>query len=497
MGLVRLPSKHDYFVNPEVAKQEAFWPHHPAVKLSYGMFRYLWRNFHTSFVPTRNGTPTQQDDIDVGRRDSIEDDDDDEEVDDDEELQLPDEPQARANCWYAKVETLVIHVNAVSKRLCRHPGFAVAIDEMMKKFKGRSINTHKMRGKPIKEGFKFFAICDSLSGYVFDFFPDGRNADKTNVYDNVMRLIDTLPLRDTKKYVVVMDNYFTTPKVLKESRNRKVAIIGTTRKRDKWPSVEFRAITDGRFNTLYCWQHEDNYLVCRWIDNKDVWMVSTIHTGYETVTNKRRKPRITETNRNNLPIVYGNEHTITIDIPKVIDDYNHWMGGVDVADQLISYYRPNVRCRRVWMPIFFHCIDIIRINGYCICKSRNEKLQHKEYIQSLILSLNKRAVVDEQGRSRAAVANDTPQGSGKRSMKRRRMSHTNPTLPDCRLEGNKTDHLMIVTEKQRTCYHCSYTSAYNKLNGLPTFTPSTPKRACSYCKVQLCSMCFCEFHGWN
>ena len=55
-----------------------------------------------------------------------------------------------------------------------------------------------------------------------------------------------------------------------------------------------------------------------------------------------------------------------IKIPKVIDDYNHWMGGVDKADQLISSYRPNVRCRRVWMPMIFHAMDVLRINAYIV-----------------------------------------------------------------------------------------------------------------------------------
>jgi len=30
----------------------------------------------------------------------------------------------------------------------------------------------------------------------------------------------------------------------------------------------------------------------------------------------------------------------------LIDDYNHWMGGVDVVDQQVSYYHPNLCCRR-------------------------------------------------------------------------------------------------------------------------------------------------------
>ena len=46
------------------------------------------------------------------------------------------------------------------------------------------------------------------------------------------------------------------------------------------------------------------------------------------------------------------------------------MLGVDVVDQLIAYYQPKIRCRRTWMPIFLHCLDIllVLVNSYILCK---------------------------------------------------------------------------------------------------------------------------------
>ena len=48
----------------------------------------------------------------------------------------------------------------------------VSIDEVMlrMRFTGRSIHTAKMRGKPVPEGYKIFALCDA--GYVFAFLFD-------------------------------------------------------------------------------------------------------------------------------------------------------------------------------------------------------------------------------------------------------------------------------------------------------------------------------------
>jgi hypothetical protein len=40
------------------------------------------------------------------------------------------------------------------------------------------------------------ALCDSSTGYVYDFFPDGRG-DTNTIAASVGRLVDTIPRRDT------------------------------------------------------------------------------------------------------------------------------------------------------------------------------------------------------------------------------------------------------------------------------------------------------------
>jgi hypothetical protein len=52
----------------------------------------------------------------------------------------------------------------------------------------------------------------------------------------------------------------------------------------------------------------------------------------------RRRPRLTSTNAVKVRRVFDNETKKLLPIPKIIDDYNHHMGGVDIADQLRSYY---------------------------------------------------------------------------------------------------------------------------------------------------------------
>jgi len=489
MGVVRLPSKEDYF---EATEDDDFWPEHPAIKLSYSMFRYMWRNFHMTYHNDSS------DEGDIGRDDDVDEDFEDES--DDPDVTDDPEPPLAGNApetqpWYHKVKDFMAHVNKVSKRCCKHPGFALAIDEMMKRFKGRSREKFIMKNKPIDEGYKFYALCDSSTGFVYDFFPDGRS-DTNTILDSVTRLVETIPRRDTLQYRIAMDNFFTTERVIKMTREKGVGVVGTARNRRGWPPAEYKSIDDARFNSWYVY-HQDEYAICRWVDNNIVNMVTTMHTGDETTTQARRRPKANNTNRRNIQDVWGTSHVANIDIPSVINNYNHWMGGVDLADQLIAYYRPDLRCRRVWMPLLLHCLDVVRINSYIMMKSRDDTLTHKAFIKDWVCHLNERADALQHGPTRAAAALASPPGSG-RKIKRRRMSHTNPTLPSIRLVGEKKDHVVTLTTSQRRCIYCSYLLQLAKSDpAIEARKPREVTRRCSTCNVNICKEHWDEYHRWS
>ena len=99
--------------------------------------------------------------------------------------------------WYKKASLILNHVNKFSKTVCIYPGFNLSIDEIIKLFKGRSFQTVQMKCKPIKEGFKFYALCDSTTGFVYCFIPDGmKDKHKGTVVDSIVRLVEQLPDRN-------------------------------------------------------------------------------------------------------------------------------------------------------------------------------------------------------------------------------------------------------------------------------------------------------------
>jgi hypothetical protein len=434
MGYCKLPARHDYWKKKQ---QNSCLPSHwMDGTISRDKFEYLWRNISlsndgdddedidNSISDEADGEFVDDHDYAAHNNDSSDDDDSSDEEEEEEEEEdddnnnnnnadgsfdydtVVDDDDDDDESWYKKASFMIDWTNKFSRMYCVHPGFAISIDEMMKLFKGRSNMTHIMKCKPIPKGYKFYAMCCAQSGYCFFFFPDGlKDKKKRMIHEGVVWCVRHLPDRKKKQYVVVMDNYFTMTKTMIGTRKCGVAAMGTARGRPGWPPKEIgkKSIQDKRYNSLYYMNDKvGNYRIFRWIDNNIVKMVSNIHTGGSTdeqVLKNRRKPRLNEFNKQHVRLIWGDQHRKQLKIPQIINDYNHWMLGVDVVDQLIAYYRPKIRCRRTWVPIFLHCLDILRVNSYVLYKEtsynhpdvNNDTIRdHKHFLIAFVNSLIRR-----------------------------------------------------------------------------------------------------------
>ncbi len=69
------------------------------------------------------------------------------------------------------------------------------------------------------------------------------------------------------------------------------------------------------------------------------------------------------------------EHTRLLPIPSAIDNYNHYMGGVDIADQLRAKFSTQQRGFKPWRPLFYQLLDTAIINSFRLFEhQRKEKL---------------------------------------------------------------------------------------------------------------------------
>ncbi len=201
----------------------------------------------------------------------------------------------------------------------------------------------------------------------------------------------------SKKFIIAMDNYFTRPKVIAALSDMDVGVVGTSRFTKSWPPTSLKKIKDAHFNEFFYTIDEHGTLVARWMDNGMVFCVSTVHRIGQTIKSCRRKPRVTPKNKTHVDKIWGDKGKMDIEISRLIDDYNHRMGGVDLSDQHISYYHPNLRCRRNWIPMFIQKIPIVRSNAYIIHKNyfKSDALSHKVFTLEMISCLMKRALDDK------------------------------------------------------------------------------------------------------
>eukprot|EP00957_Ditylum_brightwellii_P125504 9566480-Ditylum_brightwellii.AAC.1 len=172
-----------------------------------------------------------------------------------------------------------------------------------------------------------------------------------------------------------MGNYFTLLKVIVKLCNIVVGISGTVWARRGWPSKELSNFTQQDAHFINCFWTVDNFgmLVVQWMDNGLAHCVFTLHNVGERVERLRKHPRTTVNNKQHVVKVWGDKGKKHIFIPTLIDDYNHWMCGVDIVDQHIAYYHPNLRCRKNWIPIFIQNMSIMKNNAYVVHKDHHDK----------------------------------------------------------------------------------------------------------------------------
>ena len=292
--------------------------------------------------------------------------------------------------WYSKLDSLATHVWTISQSICI-PSSNISIDEMIARFSERSAHTIRIKNKPIPEGYKILSLCDAGYTYAFIFTsriqsqPEVQPIPSLNrVGNEVCHLVFQLP--KGKSFNIFMDNYFSNISLFKYLRDNKIGACGTVwtnnanfpqilkvKKKLDWDTLSGVVVND--------------VLAILWIDNGPVTMLSTIHkiNGNENrIERVRRQPRETSTNATKVREVFGAASKKSLPIPIVIDDYNHFMGEVDIADQLREYYAIQLSVRRIWMLLFFWLLDTAIINSYLILKKSDINISHKDFRIQLV-----------------------------------------------------------------------------------------------------------------
>ena len=195
----------------------------------------------------------------------------------------------------------------------------------------------------------------------------------------VMKLVDPIKSRGHHVY---MDNYYTSPQLFSDLRATGFGACGTVRlNRRGLPEAVKENVRKGETKAIHM---DATMLLIKWMDKRAVTALTTIHPDREVAVERRSRRAV------------GGRETVMKPHTRV--EYNRYMGGVDVADQLLSYYGFGHRTVKWWRRAFFFLLDMAVVNSYILYTVQNpdkrRRLTHEQFRVTLATDLLHAASVD-------------------------------------------------------------------------------------------------------
>jgi hypothetical protein len=157
----------------------------------------------------------------------------------------------------------------------------------------------------------------------------------TNTGCLIRNLALSLPRR---RLIIYIDNYFTFIPLFLELRACQFGVVGTTRLHKDFPiglkELKDRFSTKLEWNTLLVVVVKDT-LCLAWQDNNIILALSNIYTidkAKDFREKVRKRPTKTSTNSRIVRQVFSDDYRKELQIPCFIDDYNHYIRGVNLAN---------------------------------------------------------------------------------------------------------------------------------------------------------------------
>ncbi len=332
----------------------------------------------------------------------------------------------------------------------------LSIDEMMVKYYGKHPVKMYMKGKPIKFGYKIWCLCSS-NGYLYDYIPycgKDSNAEKQPLGLKVIdSLTNSIPKDELTQHEIYFDNFFTSIELLTLLKEKKIKATGTVRvnRTGHCPLIDPKVMEKEKERGFHDFQFDkaNEVMFVRWKDSKAV----TVGTNFSTVTPLGKAKRYSAKEKKE----------ISIPIPKLIQEYNSYMGGVDLLDKQVSLYRIRIRSKKWWWPLFTQMIDIAVVNTWRIYQVANSEEKYASCLQT-----RRRIVLYYLSKRTSSV----PKRPGPQASKLMGGRVNDSIRLD---EGN---HFIMTRDTQRICASCK----------------KKTKKYCTRCDVPLHEVCFQKFH---
>jgi Transposase IS4 len=104
-----------------------------------------------------------------------------------------------------------------------------------------------------------------------------------------------------------------------------------------------------------------------WQDNNAVLIIIIAYNLNKTIERLRKRPSLTLINTHIVRPVFGDLYFKKLQIPRLIDAYNHYIGGVDQNNQLkVNLTVHRAFETRIWRLLSYYMLDTCLVNSYLI-----------------------------------------------------------------------------------------------------------------------------------
>ncbi|GBM22473.1 PiggyBac transposable element-derived protein 4 [Araneus ventricosus] len=268
----------------------------------------------------------------------------------------------------------------------------------------------------------------------------------------VMTLLEDLL---DKGYCVTLDNFYTSPELAELLLSHRTDVYGTLRPNRISVHEEIKKGTLKKGEIVGF--QKGKICVMKYMDKKPISILSPVHNTVIVEQDKKRKK------------THGKSERIVSKKPQAIIDYNLTMGGVDKANQCLSYY-PTVRNqqKKYYLKIFRQILNQSVWNSFVLHKNNGGTMSHLDFRLQLVEELAK-----IYGKSKHSSQNTTSSD---------------------RLIGRHFPSRIQPTQKKKAptkiCIVCS-----PKFNEKGQRVRKESRYQCSQCNVTLCvTPCFEKYH---
>ena len=244
------------------------------------------------------------------------------------------------------------------------PGQALSLDETLIRAFGRIKFKVRIISKSARYGIKLYVLTDAETAFVLriivytgktTYTDDNKDVKKT--VQIVRNLCDSYTGTFRTVYI---DRFYTSIDVMKELDKMDLFITGTcmTNRVPKELQIANSSRESKNMNrgdhTFHKYTYVDSddkvheYGLTVWKDSKMVYLLSNTWNNNDVTTCKRR----------------STDGLITVTRPVVVEKYNTYMGGVDVADQRRLHCNSTIMGQnRWWLKLFFYLLDVGTANA--------------------------------------------------------------------------------------------------------------------------------------